>query len=100
SLYRDLQDRQGVASSLQGMASVAAADGEAARAATLCGAADALRTALGVQLPAASRAKFDEALAVARAALGEDEFTAAWAAGQALSLEEAVAEALSDVTSA
>jgi hypothetical protein len=31
-----------------------------------------------------------------RAALGEAAFAAAWAAGQALTLEEAVAEALTD----
>ena len=35
-------------------------------------------------------------MAAARAALGEAAFAAAWAAGRALTLEQAVAEALGD----
>ncbi len=37
-----------------------------------------------------------EAIATARGALGEEEFAREWAAGQSLTLEQAVAEALSD----
>jgi hypothetical protein len=94
SLYRELQDRRGVASCLQGMAAVAMSHGDAERAARLSGAAAAVRTAIGAELPVASRSKFEETTARARAALTETEFAAAWAAGQALSLEEASADAL------
>jgi non-specific serine/threonine protein kinase len=96
SLYRGLQDRQGAARCLQGLAAVAIGCGDAVRAARLCGAAAALRTAVGVQLPATGRARFDEIVAAARAALDEAQFAAAWAAGQALSLEEAIDDALSE----
>ncbi|MGH2599929.1 MAG: tetratricopeptide repeat protein, partial [Dehalococcoidia bacterium] len=95
-LARDLQNRQQVALCLQGMASVAVARGDAVRAARLSGAAAALREAIGLQLPAASRARLDKVAADACAALGEATFTAAWAAGQVLSLDQAVAEGLSD----
>jgi hypothetical protein len=42
------------------------------------------------------RAPFDEALASARATLGEQAFDAAWAAGQAMTLEQAIAAALGE----
>jgi non-specific serine/threonine protein kinase len=100
SLYRDLQDRQGAARCLQGTAGVAIKRGEAERAARFCGAAAALREAIGIQLPASGRASFDEIVAAARTALGEAAFEAAWAAGQALSLEEAIDAALAEVTPA
>ena len=48
------------------------------------------------RLPPGAR-QFDRATAAARAALGEVEFTAVWAAGQALSLEDAITEALADL---
>lgn len=97
SLYRELQDRLGVARCLEGMAEIAGTCGDAGRAGRLCGAAAALRAAIGVQLPVGRRANVERTTAVARAALGEADFTAAWAAGQAMSLEQAIAEALADV---
>jgi hypothetical protein len=42
------------------------------------------------------QAEFDRDHATARAQLGEDAFTAAWAAGRAMSLEQAIAEALGE----
>jgi tetratricopeptide (TPR) repeat protein len=95
-LCLDLQSRQNAARCLQGMASVAVARGDAVRSARLCGAAAALRAAIGVQLPASGRASFEKITAGARATLGEAAFTAAWTAGQALSLEAAAADALGD----
>ncbi len=63
--------------------------------------ADAIRDVTGVaaaiKLPndlLVRRRKLAGILAEARAALGEDAFAAAWAAGQALTLDEAIAEAL------
>ena len=59
----------------------------------LFGAAEALREAIRAPRPVIDRADFERHMAAARGALGEEAFTAAWAQGQALTLEEAVADA-------
>jgi non-specific serine/threonine protein kinase len=71
------------------------------RAARLFGAAAALRATLGdaasrgwnFQLAPASRVAYERQVATARAALGAEAFAAAWADGQRLPLEQALAEA-------
>jgi hypothetical protein len=60
------------------------------------GAAAAARAALGAPQPPLERANVEEAVGAARAALGEVAWAAAYAAGGALSLEEAIAEGLDD----
>ena len=50
----------------------------------------------GAPLSAKGRAEAEQDVAAARAALGEDAWAAAFAAGRALSLEQAIAEALSE----
>ena len=79
---------------LEGLAGVAAARGEWGRAARLCGARDALSERLGFPLPPAHPAGYAATLAAVRAALGDDDFAAACAAGAGLSPERALAEAL------
>jgi len=64
------------------------------RVALLYGAATSLRTAIGAPLPSVDRTAHDHTITALRAALGDDAFAAAWAAGQALSLEHAIATAL------
>jgi DNA-binding CsgD family transcriptional regulator len=56
----------------------------------LLGAAAALREAFGGVLALPERATYERAMNTARAALGEEAFTAAWAAGGAGSREEAI----------
>ncbi len=58
------------------------------------GAAAALRAAIGAPLTAGREADLERAVAPVRAGCSEAEFRAAWVAGEALSLEQAVAEAL------
>jgi predicted ATPase/class 3 adenylate cyclase len=85
-LYRDLGYLHAVAERLEDLADVANAQGQSLRAARLLGAAAGLRQALGVT-PGAARGRLDaEGLA------------AAWAVGQAMSLEQAVAYALESTT--
>ena len=57
------------------------------------GAAEGAREAVGGLLKLPERAAYERAAAAARASLGDVAFAAAWAAGRALSLEEAVAAA-------
>jgi non-specific serine/threonine protein kinase len=93
-LGRDIGARDLVAEGLESLAWVAAARGQPQRAAQMGGAAQALREVLGVPLPAEQRAGHDQAVQAMRAALGEEGFAAAWTAGRALPLEDAIAIAL------
>ena len=68
--------------------------GQPERAARLFGAADVLRESVGVPLPANERADHERYVDAVRAALGDESFAAAWDAGRALRLDEAIAEAL------
>jgi predicted ATPase/transcriptional regulator with XRE-family HTH domain len=87
-------DRAGVAWCLEGLASVAWAQEQPRRAARLFGAAEALRQTIGVPLPPVERANYKPSLARVCTLLDEATFAAAWAEGQVLTLEQAMAEAL------
>jgi DNA-binding CsgD family transcriptional regulator len=65
--------------------------------ARLLGAIDVLAARVGLPLSPRQQAGHDQAVATVRAALGEDAFAAAWAAGRALPLDDARAEALAAV---
>jgi ATP/maltotriose-dependent transcriptional regulator MalT len=86
-------DTMGIAASFRNLASIAAMTGLYERAVRLYGAAEALREAIGAPFPR-HRALHDQAVAKARAGLGEPVFAAAWAEGRAVPLAEAVTEAL------
>ncbi len=80
---------------LNGFAGIALARGQAPRAARLFGAATALREAIGYRMSTSEQAGYEREVAAVREAMG-DLFEAAWAAGEALSLERAIAEALAE----
>jgi non-specific serine/threonine protein kinase len=86
--------KYGIAECFEGLAQVAVAEGQPVRAARLFGAAHWLRETMGTPLEALGRPAQERAVANARTALGEDAFAAAWAAGQAMELDDAVALAL------
>lgn len=98
-LFQAVGSTWGLAYSLEGIASVACAQGQPARAARLCGAAEALREAIGAPLPPLDRAGYDHTVDAAQAALGHEVFGEAWALGRTLSLEQALAEAVLDAAS-
>jgi non-specific serine/threonine protein kinase len=91
--WRALGDAVGAAHALDELAQVALAGGQAPRAARLFGAAAALRERAGGAAWLLWQADRERALAAVRGALGEAPFAAAWAAGRALGLEAALAEA-------
>lgn len=93
-LFSQMGERRGVAECLVGLGSVAGAAGRPEQAARLFGAADAAFGALGTQLSASNRADHSRHVALARAGLREGAYATAYTAGQQLSLEVAVDEAL------
>jgi predicted ATPase/DNA-binding XRE family transcriptional regulator len=93
-LRRGMGERLGLTECLEALATVAAGTGRSLVAAQLLGAAEAGRAAIGAPLPPADRAEHAATAQAARAALGDDAFAAAWAAGQALTLDQAAAGAL------
>jgi predicted ATPase/class 3 adenylate cyclase/Tfp pilus assembly protein PilF len=93
-LARELGDTRRCAEVLEELAATAGLAGRGARAAHLLGVATAARGMIGAPQPPSERADKEEAMAAARAALGEEAWAAAFTAGQELSLEEAVADAL------
>jgi predicted ATPase/class 3 adenylate cyclase len=98
-VWRRLGDPAGLAGGLEDLAHVAAATGEgtqAERAARLLGAAASLRERVGVLRKRWWGADMDLVAAHARATLGEAEWAAAFSDGQALSVEEVIAEALGE----
>ncbi len=94
AISRTARAQYGIAWCLAGLGSVAALDEEPERAARLWGAAERLRQAIGVRPPPATRATYERAVATARTALGEEAFATAWEAGRALTVEQAIAEAV------
>ncbi len=90
----ELGDRARIADYLNAIGRLAAAEGNWPSAARLLGAATALYHSLGIEQFPDHRGEHEHAVAAARAGLGDEAFTAAWDAGQALLPEHAVAEAL------
>ena len=95
-LLAELGNTRRLAEPLEGVARVFALQGQPARSAWLLGVAAAVRERTGRELQPTSAfaAAHQHTTATVRGALGEVEFTAAFAAGRASSLEAAVAEVL------
>jgi predicted ATPase/class 3 adenylate cyclase len=93
-LDEELKDKAGIAFGLEGLAAVVSAQGRQTLAARLFGAADVLREGIGAPLSPVDRADHDVAVQTRRESCAAEAFTVAWAAGRALPLEQAVAEAL------
>lgn len=90
----DRSDRWSIAVVLDALGRIAAFGSDAARAARLLGAAEALCDAIGSELMRAEPGDFERAVATIHDALGEAAFTASWHEGRALDLPRALAYAL------
>ncbi len=98
TLHRRLGNTYSIAYQIAGLAGVAALSGEpknTEHAARLFGAANGIFAATGALMDPADRPNYERAMATVLTALGEPVFTAAFAAGHALNLDNAIAEALS-----
>jgi predicted ATPase/DNA-binding CsgD family transcriptional regulator len=95
AIQQELGDAGGTAFVLERFAALAAAEGRPVGAVRLAATAGALRELAGTPLSASGQARLDSALEPTRRALGDVAVAAADRAGRALTLEQAVAEALS-----
>lgn len=83
---------------LEGLAQAAIGLRQAERAAKLLGAASSLRATIGAPILPVDRPRHDDILAELRATLNGEDFLQAWAAGDAMPVDESVAYALEEVT--
>jgi predicted ATPase/transcriptional regulator with XRE-family HTH domain len=97
ALARPIEHKQNIAWCLVGLGGVAGAVGQGEHAARLLSAAEILFDTIGLSLALGPevRADYDRYVAAARAQLDEATWAAAWAEGRAMSLDQAVAYALS-----
>jgi len=93
-IFHELDHKRGIARLLECVAGAAAVQGEAERALRLAGAAAALRQNIGAPLKPVEQAKLEAGLHPARQALTIEAGTRAWLEGRALTVEKAIAEAL------
>lgn len=89
TLFLDLGDELWAIECIEGLARVAAAQQQHARAVRLFAATAALRRLLNISLIRAGHGNYGTALASAKSQLGETEFNALWVEGCALSLKQA-----------
>ena len=97
ALSRELENRIAVAHSLEGMARLSAATSDGMRAARLWGAAEVMSGVQDTVVPPDERTRYQQEIAATRTQLGNGAFAAAWAEGQAMSLEEAADYAMTEV---
>jgi tetratricopeptide (TPR) repeat protein len=96
ALHREQSNRPGILEGLAGFGGLVAAQGQSRRAAVLFGAVTALRAALNTPMWPAERVEYERHITAVRAQLDEATFAAAWAEGRAMTLEQALAEALDE----
>lgn len=93
ALHRAYGTRGYIAWSLEGMAMATSALGQQVRAVQLYAAAEEIRKQAQTPRPPAEQKVYDQTMAAAQAALGNEHFREAWTAGRTLSLEDALAYA-------
>ncbi len=94
TLQQDLGDRSNSASTLEGLACLAAIQSQPIRAAILWGSGEALRESSNALLPPAYQSDYEPLITQARALLDADLFTATWAQGRAMAFDQALAYGL------
>ena len=90
----EFSNHRNLADSFENLALIAVATRDDERAARHFGAAEALRTRIGVPGHPGDRAYNERWIANLRARMGETTFAAVWKIGRAMSLDEAIADAM------
>ncbi len=96
ALYPQAADKWIAEECLEGLGAVAAVLEDYRRAIHLFATAEAVRDTLGLTLPSLDQDIHDRHVIAARTAMGDAAFTAAWAEGRAMTLEQAIEYALAD----
>ena len=93
--FHEAGNRPAMAHELECFAFIARAQGDFPRAARLLGAAEALREGVGVPMTGMERIEYDREVAALREQMAPADVDAAWAAGRKMTMDEAIAYALS-----
>jgi predicted ATPase/DNA-binding CsgD family transcriptional regulator len=91
ALQRELNSWAWLPACLEGVAAIMVGKGNPLQAVKVWGAAASRREAMGVPMPPVDRADYEQAVAAARAQLGEAVFAAAWREGRTMTPEQALA---------
>ncbi len=94
AVLRALGEKWFISRSLETLAGALALQGDHDRAARLFGVGEALRETVGASVLPFYRGDYDRGVAAVRAGLDADTLAAAWAAGRAMTLDQAIDEAL------
>jgi predicted ATPase/class 3 adenylate cyclase/Tfp pilus assembly protein PilF len=94
AIWSESGDRGGIAFLLAGFAELATAEAQPRRALRLDGAAAALREKHGTPLAASLQVRLERTLELVRSACSGEDAVASWSEGQAMTLEQAIAYAL------
>jgi tetratricopeptide (TPR) repeat protein len=90
AMFRKLGNKRGIAECISGLASLRAKQGKLLMAARMLGAAEVLLGASGAAWWPADRVEVEKTWTILHSGLSDDEFTAAWNSGQAMTLEQAI----------
>lgn len=93
-LFRQLEDKPEIATSLEIVAKGSATLDECRPAARLCGCAAALRENCGAPIPAILRGEWDRCVDTIRSKIGEETLQSEWEGGHAMNSKDAIAYAL------
>jgi tetratricopeptide (TPR) repeat protein len=96
ALCKEVGDRLMTAAVLEGLAAIGTRQGDLERAARCYAAADALYRDLGIQFSPEERQTMNTDRAAIRLELGSEALEHAWAQGRAMTLEQAIDDALGD----
>jgi DNA-binding CsgD family transcriptional regulator/uncharacterized protein HemY len=80
--HQELGSKPGIAETLEGLAGVASAEGSTQQAATILGASEALREAIGAPLPPADQAIYQNVVKEINSQMKKGDIDQAWSAGR------------------